>query len=235
MADNQVQDTDETPVAVDDEVDTDENTTATEEADAATEAKTDAPVEKKAITTAKSTAPAASATEKKSARRAKLVGALRSSRRAVPALVAVLLVGLAAATGILGWEYKQQRDLEAASSAALRAATDYAVTLTSVDTNNLDANFTAVLAGSTGEFRDVYTKSSTQLRQLLIDHKASGHGVVLQAAVKSASEDEVVVLLFVDQTVSNTEMPDPRIDHSRIVMTMQNVDGQWKAAKVDIP
>lgn len=158
-----------------------------------------------------------------------------SARRALPFVAALLLVALAVATGVLGWKLDHSRDIDAAAAAALRAASDYAVTLTSVDTANLDADFTAVLDGSTGEFRDVYTKSSSQLRQLLIDHKAAGHGTVLQAAVKSATEREVVVLLFVDQSVSNTEMPDPRIDRSRIVMTMQNIDGRWKAAKVDIP
>ncbi|MEU8900282.1 Mce protein [Nocardia sp. NPDC048505] len=156
-------------------------------------------------------------------------------RRVLAAAVVLAMLGLTMSTGVLGWKYQSSRDVDAAADAALRAATAYAVTLTSVDTAAIDSNFQAVLDGSTGEFREVYTKSSTQLRQLLIDHKATGHGVVLQAAVRSASEDEVVVLLFVDQTVSNTEMPDPRIDRSRIVMTMQNVGGQWKAAQVDIP
>ncbi|MCM6772573.1 Mce protein [Nocardia sp. CDC159] len=156
-------------------------------------------------------------------------------RVAAIATAVVLLLGLTAATAILGWKYTDMRAVQAAAEQARRAAADYAVTLTSVDTANLDANFKSVLDGSTGEFRDVYSKSSTQLRQLLIDHKATGHGVVLQSAVQSASENEAVVLLFVDQTVTNTEMPDPRIDHSRIVMTMQRVGGQWKAAKVDIP
>jgi Mce-associated membrane protein len=104
-----------------------------------------------------------------------------------------------------------------------------------VDTNNLDANFAAVLDGSTGEFRDIYAQSSVQLRQLLIDHKATGRGVVIDSAVNSATRDAVVVLLFVDQTVTNTEAPDPRIDRSRIVMTMRNVNGEWKAEKVDLP
>lgn len=169
------------------------------------------------------------------ARATRTRAALTRARRVLPYLSAVLIIALAVCAGVLGWKYQHTRDIDAAGQAALRAATDYAVTLTSVDTGNLDANFKAVLDGSTGEFRDTYTKSSAGLRQLLIDHKATGHGVVLQSAVKSASADEVVVLLFVDQTVSNTEMPDARIDHSRIVMTMQKIDGRWLAAKVEIP
>ncbi|WP_280356976.1 Mce protein [Nocardia otitidiscaviarum] len=157
------------------------------------------------------------------------------ARRLAPAIALLLIIGLGAAAAYFGWQYREVRATEQASAAALRAAETYAVTLTSVDSADLDANFQAVLDGSTGEFRDAYTQSSSQLRQLLIDHRAAGKGVVLQSAVQSATRDEVVVLLFVDQTVTNTEMPDPRVDRSRIVMTMRLVDGQWKAARVDIP
>lgn len=148
------------------------------------------------------------------------------------AAVILVLAGLA---GFFGWQYYQHQRLEEAGQAALRTAASYAVTLTSVDTDNLDANFAAVLDGATGEFGDMYAKSSAELRKLLVQHKATGHGVVIDSAIKSAGTDQVVVLLFVDQTVFNTEMPDPRVDRSRIVMTMQNVDGQWKAAKVELP
>ncbi|WP_246584904.1 hypothetical protein [[Mycobacterium] fortunisiensis] len=149
--------------------------------------------------------------------------------------LAVLVPAMAAAGGFFGWHYGKDRQIANAGAAALNTANSYAVTLTSVDTNNLDANFAAVLDGSTGEFQDMYAKSSSELRKLLIDHKATGHGTVVDSAVKSASPDEVVVLLFVDQTVTNTEVPDPRVDRSRMVMTMHHVDGRWKAAKVELP
>jgi Mce-associated membrane protein len=45
----------------------------------------------------------------------------------------------------------------------------------------------------------------------------------------------VVVLLFVDQTVANKSAPDPRIDRSRVKMTMDKVDGVWRASKVELP
>lgn len=156
-------------------------------------------------------------------------------RRVGIASLILLVLALVALSGYLGWQAKNSRDIKAAGDAALRAATSYAVTLTSVDSNNLDADFAAVLDGATGEFQDMYRKSSAQLRQLLVDHKATGHGVVVESAIQSASRDQVVVLLFVDQMVSNTEVPDPRVDHSRMVLTMRPVDGQWKAAKVELP
>ncbi|OMC08411.1 hypothetical protein A5735_20450 [Mycolicibacter heraklionensis] len=149
--------------------------------------------------------------------------------------VTALVLALATCCGYLGWQDKSRRDIEAAGAAAQQAAQDYAVTLTSVDSKNLDDNFAAVLDGATGEFQDLYRESSSRLRQVLVARKATGRGVVIDSAVKSATRDHVEVLLFVDQTVTNTDILQPRVDRSRIVMTMQRVDGQWKAARVEMP
>lgn len=159
----------------------------------------------------------------------------RSPRRILIGAVAAVLVAALAAAGYLGWQLWQQQQVERAGEAAQQAAVAYAAVLTSIDTAKVDENFTQVLDGATGEFKDMYSKSATELRQLLIDNKASAHGVVLESAVQSATKDKAVVLLFVDQSVSNTHVPDPRIDRSRIKMTMEYVDGRWRASKVELP
>ncbi|MCV7177409.1 tetratricopeptide repeat protein [Mycolicibacterium sphagni] len=150
-------------------------------------------------------------------------------------LLGALIAALLGVSGFLGWQVWQQRQIAAASHDAQEAAVHYAQVLTSIDSNNVDQNFTEVLNGATGEFKDMYSQSSAQLRQLLVDNKATAHGVVIDSAVKSASENQVVVLLFVDQTVANKSAPDPRIDRSRVKMTMDKVDGAWRASKVELP
>ena len=155
-------------------------------------------------------------------------------RRVLAAAVALVFVAALGVSGFLGWQLKQSRDTDAAGSAALAVARDYAVTLTTVDSGKIDENFTQVLNGATGEFKDMYSQSATQLRQLLIDNKATSKGMVVDSAIKSASETKVEVLLFVDQSVSNSVNPQPRIDRSRVTMTMELIDGKWLASKVDI-
>jgi Mce-associated membrane protein len=122
-----------------------------------------------------------------------------------------------------------------ASQEAQRAAVSYAQVLTSIDSNKVDENFKEVLDGATGEFKDMYSQSSVELRQLLVENKATAHGVVVDSAVQEASKNKVVVLLFVDQAVTNTKLPDPRIDRSRMKMTLEKVDGRWRASKVELP
>lgn len=156
------------------------------------------------------------------------------SRLLVGAAAAVVIASLAGC-GYLGWTVWQDRAVTRAGEQAREAAVAYAQVLTSIDANKVDENFDQVLDGATGEFKDMYSQSSMQLRQLLIDNKATAHGVVLESAVQSQSKDRVVVLLFVDQSVTNTSMPDPRIDRSRIKMTMEHVDGGWRTSKVELP
>lgn len=151
-------------------------------------------------------------------------------RSVLPLLLAAALF----VSGFLGWKQWQAHQLNEAGEQARQAAITYAGVLTSIDSNNVDQNFRQVLDGATGEFKDMYTQSSVQLRQLLIDNKATAHGVVVDSAIASESMDKVVVLLFIDQTVTNAQVPDPRIDRSRIKITMEKVDGRWKAGKVQL-
>ena len=152
--------------------------------------------------------------------------------RAAGALLGLVSVGL---SGFLGWQLWQQHQIARASDEARQAAVSYAQVLTSIDSNKVDENFNQVLDGSTGEFKDMYSKSSLQLRQLLIDNKATAHGVVVASGIESATKNKVVVLLFVDQTGANMNMPDPRIDRSRMQLTMEYVDGRWRASNVELP
>ena len=158
----------------------------------------------------------------------------RLLRRILAGMVGVVVIAALSAAALLGWQLKQRDDTAAAGRAALATAQSYAVTLTSVDATNIDQNFAQVLDGATGEFKDMYSQSASQLRQVLIDNKATSHGTVVDAAIKSASKTRVEVLVFVDQSISNVVNPQPRIDRSRVAMTMELVDNRWLASKVDI-
>ncbi|SEA27403.1 MULTISPECIES: Mce associated membrane protein [unclassified Mycobacterium] len=178
---------------------------------------------------------AADVTETNSAVESAEPAAASKRRVGLAAVVCALLFTiLVAALGFLGWRQYEQYRVNAASDAALQAAKDYAVVLTTLDAKNIDENYRKSLDGSTGEFKDAYSQGATQLRQVLIDNKASGTGIVVAAAVKSATPDKVEVLLFVDQSITNANNPSPRIDRNRIDMTMEKVGDRWLASRVEI-
>lgn len=158
----------------------------------------------------------------------------RWRRRAVAATVGLAFIVAIGLSAFLGWRVKQLDDTVAAGQAALEAARNYAVILTTLDTKDIDTNYRQALDGATGEFKDEYSQGSTQLRQVLIDNKAAGKGIVIDAGIKSATKTKVEVLLFVDQSVTNAVNPSPRIDRNRVQMTMELVDNRWLASKVEI-
>jgi Mce-associated membrane protein len=155
-------------------------------------------------------------------------------RRFIAGAAGIIFVAALGLSGFLGWQLEQQTDVNDAGRAALAAAQSYAVALTSIDTNSVDKNFTQVVDGATGEFKDMYSQSAGQLRQVLIDNKAMSKGVVIDSAIKSATKTKVDVVLFIDQWISNVVSPQPRMDRSRVAMTMELIDGRWLASKVEL-
>jgi Mce-associated membrane protein len=159
----------------------------------------------------------------------------KTIRRIAVGVLVVIAVAAVVVAAILGLKLNEERNIDAAADDARAAAEQYAVTLTSVSSDNLDENFAAVLDGATGEFKDMYSQSSGQLRDLLVENQANAQGTVIDSGIKSATTSKVEVMLFVDQSVTNTSTPDARIDRSRVLMTMEKIDGRWLASKVDLP
>ncbi|TCN51157.1 Mce-associated membrane protein [Rhodococcus sp. SMB37] len=159
----------------------------------------------------------------------------RRLRRIRTAVLVVITVASVACAAFFAWKAHEVRSVNAAAAEALATAQEYAVTLTSVSPGELDSNFDAVLDGATGEFKEMYAQSSGELRQLLVDNNAQAEGTVVEAGIKSATTDRVEVLLFIDQTVTNSVVPEPRLDRSRVIMTLELVDGRWLASQVDLP
>jgi Mce-associated membrane protein len=106
--------------------------------------------------------------------------------------------------------------------------------VTSYDYQNLDRNFADVLDGATGEFKDQYSGASQTLRQLIATAKATAKGTVLGAGIQSESAEQVEVVVFVDQSISNAATPQPRIDRNRVIMTLTPHDGRWLVGKLEL-
>ncbi|MFI6776369.1 hypothetical protein [Nocardia sp. NPDC050412] len=154
--------------------------------------------------------------------------------RAAVGAIALVAVSASVLACVLGWKLHDRNEIDTAVRQAASTAQTYAVTLTSIDSQNIDQNFAAVISGATGEFKDTYTQSSNQLKALLVEHTAVSKGRVVDSSIKSASKDRVQVMLFIDQEVTNSVSPEPRIDRSRMVMTMERIGEHWLASKVDL-
>lgn len=158
---------------------------------------------------------------------------VRKALRPVPLLSAGLVLSLVLA-GWMGLKVRSDNRLDDARREAIAVAQTYAVNLTTYDHAKLDEDFARVLEGSTGSFRTEYTAASESLRALIAKFKATATGKVLNTAVLSVSTSNAELLLFVDQTVNNSNTDAPRIDRTRMRMGLEKQDGRWLISALDL-
>ncbi|ORT58245.1 hypothetical protein [Streptomyces sp. CB03238] len=166
-------------------------------------------------------------------------GRRRAVLCAVLALVAVL--GLVASV-LLAREYRDGRGAERARAQAAEAARKAAPVVLSYDHRRLEKDFAAARAHLTGSFRDEYRRTTTSVvaptaRKYRGVVKASvvepPDGSAPAVSVVSASPDRAVVLLFVNQITTSTQVSGPRVDLNRVRMTLALTSDGWKVSAVD--
>lgn len=138
-----------------------------------------------------------------------------------------VVVALLAVVGYLGFQVREQSASSSARGAALEAARGYAKDLSTYNYTNLAGNFASVTANARGGFAQQYKQVSTSLTELIKQNQAVSEGSVLSAGLVDADENRAVVALFVDQKITNTNSPQPRIDRNRMQMTLVHENGRW--------
>ncbi|TXS47749.1 hypothetical protein EAO75_18645 [Streptomyces sp. uw30] len=163
-------------------------------------------------------------------------------RRLRTALLGALLVGGLMAVAVLGWQYRDGRQTEAARTEAVAAARKAAPTVLSYDHRHLDRDFAKARAHLTGDFSREYAKTTTTVvgptakkyqGVVKATIAAPASGGTPAVSVVSASPDEVVVLLFVNQVTESTQVSGSRVDLNRVRMTMSRTTDGWKVSAVD--
>ncbi|MBT2364226.1 hypothetical protein J7E88_02485 [Streptomyces sp. ISL-10] len=170
------------------------------------------------------------------------VRARRLTRGRVCAALALLLVAALVASGVLGLEYARGSGADAARTEALAAARKAAPVVLSYDHRRLDKDFAEARTWLTGSFRDEYGRTTkTVVAPTAKKYRGTVKASVVRppdggapaASVVSASPDKVVVLLFVNQVTTSTQVTGSRVDLNRVRMTMTRTDSGWKVSAVD--
>jgi Mce-associated membrane protein len=162
------------------------------------------------------------------------IRALLARWRLVTLIVAVVAsVGLAGALFVLQYRPNQQTN-DMAAHAAIKAASDGTVALLSYSPETLDNDVAAGKSHLTGELLKYFTGFSQYfvapaVRQQRVKASAS----VLRVAVADMHPNSAVVLLFVHQTTSSKDKPDPVLSTNNVRVTLTKVDGSWLIAKFE--
>jgi Mce-associated membrane protein len=91
-------------------------------------------------------------------------------------------------------------------------------------------------AHATASFRADFDKTKTSLSTLVKDYNATAAGRVMAAGLSSVSNSRAVVLLFVDQTVTNrAQKPGTETQPLRVQLVMVRQHGQWLIDNLQVP
>jgi Mce-associated membrane protein len=151
-------------------------------------------------------------------------------------VVAVLCLPLTAAVAVLLLRDQDAIDVAHARAGAMAAAVTAASDVLSYDYRSLDTDISRAQADATGVFAAQYRKTAAALKEQAAQVRAIVQATASRPGVVSASADEVVVLVFVDQAsvrqVAGAKTPTTRIDQSRVRMTMTKVGDRWLVSQL---
>ncbi|MCV7399879.1 hypothetical protein H7K24_06895 [Mycobacterium fragae] len=153
-----------------------------------------------------------------------------------PILVAAsVIAAVGLAVGLFFFLYRPDRQVDdAAAQQAIRAASDGAVASLSYSPDSMARDFATAKSHLTGAFLDYYNKFTQQYVTPMVQQKhIMQKAAVVRAAVSELHPDSAVVLVFLNETTSSKEKPQPLATPSSVRITLTKVNGSWLISKLD--
>ncbi|ORB88804.1 hypothetical protein [Mycobacterium persicum] len=149
----------------------------------------------------------------------------------------ILIVLVLVSGGITAWLYAKlyrpdQQVGPSVARAAVSAASDGTVALLSYSSDTLDKDIAAARSHLGGDFLDFYNQFTQQFVVPGAKQKAlKTTAKVMRAAVSELHPGSAVVLVFVDQSTTTKDNPDPTIKPSSVLVSVTQVGGKWLITK----
>jgi Mce-associated membrane protein len=153
-----------------------------------------------------------------------------------PILVSALVVGtVGLAVGLYFLQYRPDRQIDdAAAQRAIRAASDGVVASLSYSPASMDTDFARAKSHLTGDFLAYYDKFTKEVVTPMVQQKHIAQtAVVVRAAISELHPDSAVVLVFLNETTTGKDKPEPLKTPSSVRITLTNVNGSWLISKMD--
>jgi len=156
--------------------------------------------------------------------------------KVVPVILVLLLL---ISGGVTAWLYferyqpRQQTDPSVAR-AVVNAASDGTVALLSYSPESLDKDFANAKSHLSGDFLSYYNQFTEEIVAPAAKQKSlktTAH--VMGAALSELHPNSGVVLVFVDQSTTSKDRPDPSMSASSVLVSMTKVNGSWLITKFD--
>ncbi|HET9874322.1 MAG TPA: hypothetical protein VFQ37_00950 [Mycobacterium sp.] len=154
----------------------------------------------------------------------------------VPALLVLLMLASAALTAwlYLSWYRPGAQTGSGAAAAAVDAAREGTVAMLSYKPETIDDDLATAKSHLTGDFLSYYDDFARQVVAPASKQKGlKTTAEVVGVAVAELHPDSAVVLVFVNQTTTSKEQPDPSMAARSVQVSLSKIDGSWLIAKFD--
>jgi Mce-associated membrane protein len=150
-------------------------------------------------------------------------------------LAASVIAAVALATGLFFFQYRPDRQIDdAAAHRAIGAASDGAVAVLSYSSDSLDRDFANAKSHLTGGFLAYYNKFGQEIVAPAVRGKhLTQTASVVRAAVSELRPDSAVVLVYLNETTTENNKPQPLTTPSSVRITLTKVNGSWLISKLD--
>ena len=160
---------------------------------------------------------------------------LRNVKLVPVILVVLLLISGGSAAWLYFKQYKpdQQTNPDVART-VVSAASDGTVALLSYSPESLEKDFAAAKSHLTGDFLSYYNQFTSEIVAPAAKQKSlKTTAQVVGAAVSELHPDSAVVLVFVDQSTTSKDKPDPSMAASDVLVSLTRVNSHWLITKFE--
>lgn len=151
-------------------------------------------------------------------------------------IVATVLVAasVGVAVGLYFMLYRPDQQVgDAEAHRAIQAASEGSVAVLSYAPDNLNRDFARAQSYLTGNFLAYYIKFTEQIAAMAQQKQVTETAKVVRAAVSELHPDSAVVLVFINQTATSKEKPEPQTTANIARVTLTKVKGSWLISKLD--
>jgi Mce-associated membrane protein len=163
----------------------------------------------------------------------------RQYRNKLWLLLSVLTGALIAFCAVASWFYLAvyQHDRQSSPAQAdlvVKAASAGTVAVLTYKPDTAQHDFATAKAHLTGDFLNYYDQFTQQIVTPALQHNGvTTTASVIKAAVSALRPDSAAVLLFVNQSTSSTQHPEPNLTESSVNVGLRKVHGDWLISSFD--
>ncbi|WP_254659461.1 twin-arginine translocation pathway signal [Mycobacterium malmoense] len=151
-------------------------------------------------------------------------------------IIGLLLVAAAAGTAILYFgQYRHDQQInDATAKSVIGAASEGTVALLSYTPDKLESDLAGAKSHLTGDFLTYYGKFADQIVAPAAKQKAvSTQATVKRAVISELHPDAAKVLVFLDQTTTSKDQPEPVQTAGSVMVSMTKSHGNWLISAFD--